>query len=252
MNRFSGKTSSILKNYVYALIDPTNEEIFYIGKGSTPARPFSHLKNKVVDDEEGLHNRIRSIRAQGFEPIVDVVRYGLSKAAAHEVESAVIDAIGLSNLTNSIRGHQTERGRTRADELDQQLGGKPLNVEDINISAILFYCHQAYPKYNLYDSTRQFWNLSKNKIKRNDGGGLVYPYAFAMQGSTVLNIYKILEWYPAGTTYSSRQFRKDAKVRWEFIGSLAEEKILKKYKNKVLHRSGGIMHAPQGGVRYLE
>ena len=251
MNNFSRKASAKLESYVYALVDPHTEEIFYVGKGSTPGRPFSHLRKKGVKDDKNLQNRISSVRSQGLEPIVEIIRYGLNKNVAHEVESAVIDTIGLKNLTNSIRGHQVERGRVRADTLDQQLSGKPLHIEDINISAILFYCHQAQQKYALYDATRQFWNLNKNRIKRKDDGELRYQYAFAMKGSVVLNVYKILEWYPAGATVSSREFADDGKERWEFIGAPAEESLLKAYKNKVLHRGGSILHAPQGGIRYL-
>ncbi len=252
MNNFSKKAGTKLKNYVYALVDPHTEEIFYVGKGSTPGRPFSHLERKDIDTDKDLQNRISSIRSQGFEPVVDIIRYGLDKDVAHEVESAVIDAVGLKNLTNSIRGHQVERGRVHADTLDQQLSGEPLYVEDINISAILFYSHKAQQKYALYDATRQFWNLNKNRIRRKEDGVLRYQYAFAMQGSVVLDVYKILEWYPAGTTVSSRKFVGDGKERWEFIGAPAEKTLLKAYQNRVLHRGGGIMHAPQGGIRYLD
>jgi len=253
MNNFSKKAGTLLKHYVYALVDPHTEGIFYVGKGSASSRPFSHLRKKDVKNDEGLQNRISSIRSQGREPVVEIIRYGLDEKTAHEVEAAVIDAIGLKNLTNSIRGHQTERGRVRADALDQQLSGKHLNVEDINISAILFYCHQAQQKqYNLYDATRQFWHLGKNRIQRKDNGELQYQYAFCMKGSVVLEIYKILEWYPAGSTVSSRKFKDDGKERWEFIGAPAEKTLLKTYQNRVLHRDGNILHAPQGGVRYLD
>jgi len=253
MNRFSKKAGVELKSYVYALIDPHTEEIFYVGKGSTPGRPFSHLEKNDVDSDKDLQNRISSIRAQRLEPIVDIIRYGLDKNVAHEVESAVIDTIGLKNLTNSIHGHQTERGRIRADTLNQQLSGEPLHVEDINISAILFYGHRAQQKYaSLYDATRQFWNLDKNRIKRKEDGKLRYQYAFAMNGSVVLEVYKILEWYLAGATVSSRKFDGDGKERWEFIGAPVEKPLLKKYQNRVLYRDDSIMHAPQGGIRYLD
>ena len=193
MNIFSKKTSDKLGSYVYALVDPHTDEIFYIGKASTPSRPFSHLRKKEVKDDEGLQDRISTIRSQGREPVVEIIRYGLDKNVAniaHDVEAAVIDAIGLKKLANSIRGHQTERGRARADILEQQLGGAPLDMDEINISAILFYCHQAQQKkYDLYDATRQFWNLNKDRIKRKKDGKLRYQYAFCMKGSIVLDIY---------------------------------------------------------------
>ncbi len=252
MKRFSDKTTVELKNYVYALVDPSTKEIFYVGKGSNSHRPFDHLKKMEEPNNEDLQKRISSIRSQGKEPEIDIIRYGLNHNASHEVEAGIIDAIGLENLSNSIRGHRADRGRENADSLEQQLGGAPLDIDTINITAILFYCHQAYPKYNLYDSTRQFWNLSKNRIKKHSNDNLKYQYAFAMKNSTVLDIYKILEWYPAGTSVSSRTFKNDGKERWEFIGAPAEDKILKKYRNKILYRDGKILHAPQRGLRYID
>ncbi len=253
MNNFSKKACEKLRSYVYALVDPHTEEIFYVGKGSTPGRPFSHLRKKDTKNDESLQNRISNIRAQGREPVVEIIRYGLDEKTAHEVEGAVIDAIGLKNLTNTIRGHQTERGRVRADALNQQLTGNHINVEDISIPAILFYCHQALAKqYDLYDATRQYWNLNKNRIQRKENGELLYQYAFCMKGSVVLDVYKILEWYPAGSTVSSREFYDDGKERWEFIGAPAEKALLKRYRNKVLYRDGKILHAPQRGIRYLD
>ncbi len=225
MKRFTNKTKAKLKHYVYALVDSSTDEIFYVGKGSNDHRPFDHLKKTEEPNNEDLQKRISSIRSQGKEPRVDIIRYGLDRYAAHEVEAAVIDAIGLVNLTNSIRGHQVEMGRENADSLEQQLGGVPLDIDSIKITAILFYCHQAYPKFNLYDSTRQFWSLNENRIKRNNNRELKYQYAFAMRKSTVLDVYKILEWYPAGTSISSRTYEGDRKKSGNLLARLPKRKF---------------------------
>jgi hypothetical protein len=82
-------------------------------------------------------------------------------------------------------------------------------------------------------------------------GEFKYQYAFAMRESTILEVYKILSLYPAGTTVSNRTFKEDGVKRWEFVGSLAEKKIRKAYLNKVLHKNGTLLHAVQKGFRYL-
>ena len=251
MRRFSRKTTGELKNYVYALVDPQNDEIFYIGKGSNSTRPFAHLGESVNGNNVEKNERIASIRSQGNEPRVEIIRYGLTKGTAHEAEAALIDAIGIKNLTNSIRGHETDRGRATALDLDQQIGGKPIDVENITVKAILFYCHGAYPKYDLYDATRQYWDVSGDRVQEKINGNYKYQYAFAMRGSTVLEVYKILAWYPGGSTVSSRTYQDNGGKCWEFIGSLAEERVRKEYRNKVLHRNGALLHAAQKGYRYL-
>jgi len=151
------------------------------------------------------------------------------------------------------RGMHTEKGRTRAYDLNLQLGGRQLNIEDIQDNVILFFCHKALAKHhNYYDSTRQFWKLSEKRIKKTtDTGELFYKYAFTMRGNTVLEVYRILEWFSAGTTVSTR-VPEDKKNRWEFIGGNVSPDIEKLYKNKMLFEKDSPLRGTQGGIRYLE
>ena len=133
------------------------------------------------------------------------------------------------------------------------MGGKPLDVSEIQHPVILFYRQDACPKDRLYDETRQFWALSQKKIKeRNLDKSLKYQYAFAMRGNFVLEIYKVLQWYEAGTTVSSRPCPQDGKKQlWEFVGAIAEKEIGEKYRNRSLMRGDSPLHATQIGFRYL-
>ena len=72
-----------------------------------------------------------------------------------------------------------------------------------------------------------------------------------MRGNTVLEVYKILDWFPAGTTASTRKLG-DKKNRWEFIGGNISSETEKMYKNKMLFEKDSPLRGTQGGVRYLE
>jgi hypothetical protein len=107
--------SDALGHYVYLLIDPRNEAVFYVGKG-VGGRCFEHDYA-----EEGARKaaRFAEIKAAGLEVKVEIVRHSMAtKEEAFLVESAVIDVYGIENLTNKVKGHgATDFGRATLAEL---------------------------------------------------------------------------------------------------------------------------------------
>lgn len=105
---FSQSTMEQLKYYVYLLKDPSNNEIFYVGKGINN-RLFNHL-NCALEGEENSDklNRIRDVISLGNNVIHYVLRHGLSEKEAFEIEASVIDVIGIQNLTNAQSGHYSD------------------------------------------------------------------------------------------------------------------------------------------------
>ncbi len=249
---FSASTTKQLGHYVYALVDPRDASIFYVGKASANNRAFNHLR--IATGEEEKQKRIRDIRAASLEPIIEVLRYGLTSAQASlEVEAAVIDVLGLENLTNKVRGHGVDRGRQTSSEVERLHGSKPVAVEGIREPYMLFFINQTYSatkrEPELYDCVRQFWSgVSPNtRMPSATTGKLTYPVALAIVASVVVRAYTVAAWFPAGTTLSSRSIDTPGN-RWEFVGQLIQDHPL---QGRRLTKAGHDLPANQLGYGYL-
>jgi len=245
--KFSKSTKEHLGFYVYGLVDPRYKRIFYVGKASANDRAFNHLK--VTSSESRKQEIIDEIRLAKLEPIVEILRYGLkSEKVALEVEAAIIDAIGLENLTNAVRGHGVERGRLFASEVERLHGSKPVLISSVTDPCILFYIHNSYSptlsEQGLYDSTRQFWHEVSEKNRME----ITHPVALGVVEGVVVRAYSIAGWFPAGTTLSSRLFA-GAENKWEFVGQLLSDHPLA--GRMLVEDDGTPSAASQKGYRYL-
>lgn len=218
------KTKDALGFYVYALVDPDNGEIFYVGKASGD-RPFDHMKPLAGEGKKAdAIAKIRS-RGRGAEPFVHILRHGLKDDfTAEEVEAAIIDTIGLENLTNLCRGKRIERGRITAEVIERRFGSKPVKVSTIDEPIMKIFINQSYSptlmEQQLYDVTRQFWHAVGKEVREADAEGVLpYPTALAIVEGTVVMAYQVQAWFPAGSTMSTRAWNgSDAGNRWEFVG----------------------------------
>jgi LEM-3-like GIY-YIG domain len=93
--------------YVYVLIDPFVEEVFYVGKGKN-RRIEQHTKyihSGNADDKLKI-KRINKIIARGGKVIDRVIGRYDTEQEAFAVESTLIKWVyGLENLTNVVHGH---------------------------------------------------------------------------------------------------------------------------------------------------
>ena len=252
--RFSSITRKKLGFYVYALIDPRSECIFYVGKANANNRAFDHLSSNDTSSEK--NQLIREIRQSNLQPKIEIIRYGLnSEKECLEVEAAIIDAIGLENLTNVIRGHGVHRGRQTPEALERLYGSKPIDLMSLSNSLMLFFINKTYSptlsEQELYDVTRQFWYEVSVKTRTPDAesGMFNYPVALAIADSVVIRAYSVAGWFPAGTTHSSRKsfFDKSSK-RWEFVGQIIEDHYM---LGRRLQHNGEDLMASQKGYRYI-
>jgi uncharacterized protein len=244
---FSKSTKEHLGHYVYALVDPRDKTIFYIGQASGNNRAFNHLQSKKTETQK--QKKIKEIRRAGYEPSVEIIRYGLAtKSIALEVEAATIDTIGLENLTNIVRGHGVERGRMLASEIEQVYGSAPRLIDDISQPCILFFINDSYSptlsEQEIYDCTRQFWDVGK--IERES---LSHPTALAIVEGVVVRVYRIESWYLAGSTFSEREPRNKSKEKWEFVGQLLKNHPLE--GRRLIEANGETIKAMQKGFTYI-
>jgi len=98
--------------YVYALVDPRADTVFYIGKGIK--RRFAHhlaeWRRGIVSNAAKFH-RIGEIVASGMTPQAYCLASDLDEQSAYALERAFIQAIGRERLTNDCMGQQTDRER---------------------------------------------------------------------------------------------------------------------------------------------
>ncbi len=214
--KIEGEVAKILKSYVYIYIDPRNGKPFYIGKGKGN-RLFSHLQDK--SDIEKVA-QIAEIRRGGKEPRIEVLRYGLTDTEARLVEAASIDLIGKAKLTNRMSGyHEGSFGRITSQRVITMLTAKKVKVLH---KAILVTINSLYrsdmSKEELYETTRGIWRVGETRRNKVE-------YAMALYQGIVLEVYRIKQWYPAGTlkynTRDSSDFKSSG--RWEFSGSIAKD-----------------------------
>lgn len=195
--------------YVYLLVDPQNDEVFYVGKGQG-WRFTAHLKDDVLgndaisDEEAGAKlARIRAIQKGSQQPRVEFARIQIrSEEEALLVEATLIDVLrryGGSGLTNAVRGHDADLGLITLEQLQEQLATPIL---DTHLRALLIKLNWWAPTNDtelprqgygyrsgmsdqeLYDSTRAWWRIDTGRAK-------AYPYAVAIFQGVTRAIYTI-------------------------------------------------------------
>lgn len=123
--------------YVYVYLDPRRPgnytfpgadvsflyEPFYVGKGGTERRKYSHLESFVSKKERNTlkSNKIKKILDSELKPFIEVVYSDLAEASAFTLEKHLISVIGridkkTGTLTNLTDGGDGVSGRVYSQE----------------------------------------------------------------------------------------------------------------------------------------
>lgn len=175
MNSFTQEVIDHLEYYVYALVNPDDKTIFYIGKGNKN-RVFSH-EFESTTEQNGLQSEkisiINSIKEKKLEVEKYIISFGLSETEAFHVENALINfmkiidetKISVSKLANIVSGHRSDKQKLslqtfgRVEILQSSLSPEPVDVNQLRGYKIMFV--KIKPTEDLIDSSK---NLSPEKM----------------------------------------------------------------------------------------
>jgi len=221
--------------YVYVLIDPENNKVFYVGKGKGN-RIFAHLNCAIISEGESEKlGKIRSILEKGLDVEYSIIRHGLTEKEAFEVEGAVIDYIDLDVLTNIKDGHHSlDRGQMSVTEIIAQYNAPEITITE---PVILLTVNRLYRRNmneeELYEITRGNWVVSERRLNAK--------YGFCVSYGIVRQVYKIHEWHPVKARTSDTKTQD----RWRFTGVVASD---------LQHYVGGCVEkyiGSQNPIRYV-
>lgn len=172
---FSQKTKEELKYYVYVLIDPRDNKIFYVGKGNSN-RVFSHIEESIESlRDTGKLETIRAIKRNNQEVKHYIIRHGLEESEALLVESVLIDFLTfkdfleVSKITNIVAGHHSfNQGIKTIEECEILYNCKELDSKDIKHNILVININKTfdtgkkksksenpiYERPNIYEATR--------------------------------------------------------------------------------------------------
>ncbi len=113
-DHLSKNFESLKRFYVYILIDPRNEQIFYVGKGQED-RLFQHEKEaERADLGTEKHKKIIEIQNSGHQVKKIIIGRFNTEQEAFSVEGVLIHWVyGIKNLTNLASGHGVESIRPK-------------------------------------------------------------------------------------------------------------------------------------------
>lgn len=178
MNQFSKIVIEALRYYVYCLVDPRNHKIFYIGK-ECGNRIFAHANDALNEELQRLKlDTVRAIKRNGLQVEYYILRHNMTEKEAYLVESTLIDLLTYnafnleSTLTNIASAHhQWDEGIKTADELEATYTCDPISMHEkgtillvnLNKSFDQTNADGIYKRPNLYEVTRKYWRIGRNR-----------------------------------------------------------------------------------------
>lgn len=239
MKQLSQSTIEHLKYYVYLLIDPRTGKPFYVGKGHGD-RVNNHEEWALTHEREETKKLdvIREILSVGKRVEQTIIRHGMTSEEAFEVECALIDYIGMSNLTNIVSGHYSaERGMMSLKDIELKYQAEKAVFDEpallININRLY---HPDISAEELYEVTRKHWVVNIDRVRN-------MPIVCATFLGIIREVYEVAEWHESPPEHNH------PKKRSYFTCKVAAPDIRNKYIDKSV--AGYSKKGSQNPIKYI-
>ena len=241
MNAFSELTKESLKYYVYCLVDPRDDKIFYIGKGKND-RIFDHSRGILEKDfvTEKIE-KIKEIINSGEKVQHYILKHNIeNEKTAYEFESFLIEFMEFPafshhfSLSNIQGGHHSFiNGIQTVEELEAIYGSKEETLgyfEQTDYKLLVININKTMEPGSLYESTRSSWKLVESRAKKVD-------YVLSEYHGVIIDVFKPERW-----------LKVKNRPRIEFEGEKVKDpKILELFLNKKIEKK----HGSQNPIRYV-
>ncbi len=187
--------------YVYALVDPRDNKVFYVGQGRG-GRIFDHFNDAQrrlngSTSASSKEIRILDIWKNAENVKWQIIAHKLTEACANATEAALIDALSISPngpCLNSVRGpHSSMLSEGEVTEL----GATPIDPTSPLSRVFVFPVHNALSDSadNVYQATRASWSISD----RHQSEG---AYAVGIKNGISVGSFVIDRWEPHGGKFA--------------------------------------------------
>jgi hypothetical protein len=200
--------AQIARKYVYALQDPDDRRIFYVGQG-TGNRVFEHLERaeKLLKSDKHLTPKfetIHSVWSRSRDVQLVVLAGGLTDREADLIESATLDALNISpngELTNAVAAPHSSMVKVE----DLAAAAYPHVDPDRSYAKVLLLpAHRKKKNKDVYERCRRSWEVTKkHRVQRDEAQ---VAHAVAIVGGVSVGAYRVTKW------------NKLEDGKWEFEG----------------------------------
>lgn len=211
--------------YVYVYSHPDTRQPFYVGKGRG-GRALAHMDFEDAENEK--QEIISKLREQGRKPVIEIVRWKLTEDEAFAAEAALIQFIGLDQVTNRQRGHGEDK--LHVDFLEFIRDKAPLRISPRKGEEMLVLCaNQFYrpgmSRFELYDAIRGNLGVSKERTENCRLALVVYR-------GYVIDVYENPRCVEPGS--QARQFESEPDdKKYDLVASFPD----KDYRNRYVGRA---------------
>lgn len=173
-DEFSTLTQEKLKHYVYCLIDPRNNKIFYVWKWKDN-RVFQHAKWIIEKDSLSEKEKvIKEILSEEKKINYFIIRHNLNENEAHLIESTLIDMLTyksfnfneLADLKNLVQWYNKSLYWLFTNhEIESMYHSKELLKKDIKHNLMVININKTYKSWeSLYEATRKSWRINESRL----------------------------------------------------------------------------------------